>query len=114
MSYFIYIIECKNGSYYTGYTLDIVRRYREHQQRSAKCKYTRSFPPKRLVACWEVLSELSSVLKIESAIKKLKRAGKIELIIKPKSLISILTRVGLNGDDLSNTFQLEEIRQLLD
>ena len=77
--YFVYILECVNGAYYTGYTTDMERRYREHSEGSKKCKYTRSFPPKRLAGCWEVES-LSVALKLERAIKKLKKELKKRLV----------------------------------
>ena len=37
MPYFIYILECSNGSYYTGYTTDMERRYQEHLDGTADC-----------------------------------------------------------------------------
>ena len=98
MSYFIYILECTNGAYYTGYTTDISRRYQEHQQGSATCKYTRSFPPKRLAACWKVSAELSFVLKLERAIKSLGRAKKINLTQNPEKLIDNLTAMGFDAE----------------
>ena len=78
MAYFVYMLECVNGSYYTGYTTDIKRRYQEHLQGTAKCKYTRSFPPKRIAANWEVES-ISAALKLESHIKSLTKKQKINL-----------------------------------
>lgn len=83
MTYFIYILECKNGNYYIGYTTDIKRRYQEHQQGSAKCKYTRSFPPKRIAACWQINTSLSRILKIENALKKLTKPEKFRLTQEP-------------------------------
>ena len=78
--YFIYILECSNGAYYTGYTTDIKRRYQEHCDGSLKCKYTRSFPPKRIAACWKIKSDLSLALKVESEIKKLPKIRKLDLV----------------------------------
>jgi len=89
--YFIYILECSNGALYTGYTTDLDRRYEEHQQGSSRCKYTRSFPPLRIVASWKIKTNLSSILKIEKKIKSLSKIQKIELI---KTIdISILLEV---------------------
>jgi putative endonuclease len=79
MTYFVYIIECQNGSYYTGYTTDIARRYKEHCDGSPKCKYTRSFPPKQLVAAFE-FDNKSEALQKEAAIKKLSKKEKCTLI----------------------------------
>lgn len=79
MTYYVYMIECINGSYYTGYTTDIARRYKEHQAGSYKCRYTRSFPPKKLAAVF-VFEDKSVALKKEADIKKLSRYEKIKLI----------------------------------
>lgn len=78
--YFVYLLECSNGSYYTGYTTDMERRYQEHLRGSAKCKYTRSFPPRRIAACWQIEADLSHILKIEAAIKRLPKLAKRKLI----------------------------------
>jgi len=86
MHYYVYIIECTNLSYYTGYTTDIARRYAEHCNGSIKCKYTRSFPPKRLAACWKISCDLASILKIERGIKQLSKADKQQLITFPATL----------------------------
>jgi putative endonuclease len=92
MTYFIYILECKNGSFYTGYTTDMERRYQEHLQGSTKCKYTRSFPPKRIAACWQVNASLSKILKIENGLKKLTKVEKIRLTREPL-LLKILFKI---------------------
>lgn len=81
MKYFVYMIECINGTYYTGYTTDIARRYKEHQSGSIKCRYTRSFPPKNLALTLE-FDNKSEALKKEVQIKKLSRNEKIQLIKK--------------------------------
>ena len=76
MSYIVYILECKNGSYYTGYTTDLDRRYQAHINGTAKCKYTRSFPPKRIVASVDCGDDLSQALKLENQIKRLSKTEK--------------------------------------
>ncbi len=86
VSYFVYIIECHNGTLYTGYTTDIHRRYQEHCAGTAACKYTRSFPPKKLAAYWEFDVDLSTILKIEACIKKLSKHQKLSLIQAPQTL----------------------------
>lgn len=77
----VYMIECVNNSYYTGYTTDIVRRYQEHLDGNIKCKYTRAFPPKKLLATWE-FDNKSDALKFESHIKSLSRKNKENLLTK--------------------------------
>jgi putative endonuclease len=93
--YYLYILECANGAYYTGYTTDIVRRYSEHQQGTAKCKYTRSYPPKNLAACWQITSSLSTVLKIECYIKRRNKAQKRRFIQEPALLQREFTALSL-------------------
>lgn len=84
MPHYVYIIECQNKSYYTGYTIDMDRRYQEHVQGSHKCSYTRSFPPKKLAAFW-IFDNKSDALKMEAKIKKLSRPQKIALINSSQS-----------------------------
>jgi putative endonuclease len=89
MIYFIYILECQNKCYYTGFTTDIKRRYREHVAGTNKCKYTRSFPPQKLCACWKMDGARSDALKIERYIKNRSRAQKETLIAHPETLQQI-------------------------
>ena len=87
-TYYVYILECTNGAFYTGYTTDIKRRYAEHCAGSKKCKYTRAFPPTRIAASWKFDANLSLALRVEAFLKKLSRAEKQLLIEKP-DLLSI-------------------------
>tara|TARA_B100000749_G_C18340757_1_gene428923 strand:+ start:585 stop:920 length:336 start_codon:yes stop_codon:yes gene_type:complete len=92
--YYLYIIECQNNAYYTGYTTDIKRRYREHCNGSSKCKYTRSFPPKKLSAYWSMQLSLAEVLKLERAVKQLSKVQKKDLIHKPDYFVHFLQLKG--------------------
>ena len=79
-SYYVYIVECSDGSLYTGYTTNVDRRLNEHNYSFSKgSKYTRSRRPVRLVYT-ETFSDLSSALKREHAIKKLSRKQKQQMI----------------------------------
>ncbi len=89
MEYYIYILECKNGSYYTGYTVDIQKRYQQHVD-GVGAKYTRSFPPKKIAVYWVLSLELSMILKIEYKIKTLKKVEKKRLIQEPDLLETLL------------------------
>lgn len=100
MRYFIYILACSNGSYYTGYTTDIIRRYHEHTHGSEKCKYTRSFPPIAIAACWEIVAERAVVLKIEAGIKRLSRQRKLSLIATP----GLISHISVPLDDVISCF----------
>ncbi len=88
MNHYVYMILCSNNNYYTGYTTDIERRYKEHERGTDKCRYTRSFPPVKLAAYWR-FDNKSAALKTEIKIKKLSRDNKIKLIMD-KNLIVML------------------------
>lgn len=81
--YWIYILLCSNGSYYTGYTVDITKRYQAHLDGTA-CKYTRSFKPLKLVKSWKINGTKSLAMKVEARIKKLSRKQKEQLITSSK------------------------------
>lgn len=89
--FFVYILKCSNGSLYTGYTTDIKRRYQEHLNGSAKCKYTRSFPPIKIAACWKLEDASPSLaIKIELFIKRLPIGVKRKLVKNTEQLITLL------------------------
>jgi putative endonuclease len=79
MPHYVYILECDNHHFYTGYTTDLERRYREHQQGSIKSKYTRSFAPQRIAAYW-CFDSKSRALKVEYQLKRLSHTQKSALI----------------------------------
>ncbi len=79
MKYFVYILECSDGSLYTGITLDIERRIREHTKGKRGAKYIRGKLPIRLVYS-EVFETRSEALKRESEIKSYKKEEKVKLI----------------------------------
>lgn len=79
MSYVVYILECRNNRFYTGYTVDLQARFEHHVNGTGKCKFTRSFPPIRIAASWTFPSK-SQALKVEHAIKRLSKARKQALI----------------------------------
>jgi len=79
--YYVYIVECADGTFYTGYTTDVSRRINEHNFSTRSAKYTRSRRPVRLVHL-EEYENLSAALKREHSIKKLSRRAKKDLIEK--------------------------------
>jgi putative endonuclease len=78
MPYFVYILHCSDGTYYTGITTDLQRRLEEHNHSAKGAKYTRARRPVTLVYS-EKLDDKSSASKREYAIKKLTRTQKMEL-----------------------------------
>jgi putative endonuclease len=75
----VYILECSDGSLYTGSTNDLEKRLHEHNHLKSAAKYTRSRRPVKLVYS-ESLASLNDARKREYAIKTLTRKQKLELI----------------------------------
>lgn len=77
--HYVYVVKCRDGSLYTGYTTDVNRRIWEHNHSSKGAKYTRSRRPVTLVYS-ESYSTRSEAMKREYAIKHLSRIDKLKLI----------------------------------
>ena len=80
----VYIIQCKDGSLYTGATTDISRRVIEHNNKKGS-SYTRSRLPVELLYKENCLNR-SRALKREIQIKSLSRAKKLALIENDKKV----------------------------
>lgn len=78
MSWHVYILECLDGSLYTGIAVDVAARYALHCAGKG-AKYTRSHPPRRILAVFSH-PDRSSATKAEMAIKKLSPAQKRQLV----------------------------------
>lgn len=82
MNYCVYILECSDGSLYTGITNDIENRIKLHNEEKG-AKYTRGRGPV-VLKYQEETSDKSRALKREFEIKQLSKKEKIELFnIKP-------------------------------
>ena len=71
--WFLYLIECVDGSVYTGISTDVQERFTAHCQGKG-ARYTRAHPPVRLlgaIAC----PDHSSASKAEYAVKQLRKPG---------------------------------------
>lgn len=79
MSYYIYILECADGSLYVGSTNDLEKRLHRHNNSKSGAHYTKIRRPVVLKYS-EKLENLSEALKREAEIKKWKRENKLELI----------------------------------
>jgi putative endonuclease len=78
MPHFCYIVECADGTYYTGWAVDPERRVATHNK-GRGAKYTKMRLPVQLVYV-EEQPDLSTALKREIAIKRMTRARKRKLI----------------------------------
>ena len=76
--FYVYIVECRDGSYYTGYTLDINRRIVLHNTGKG-AKYTRGRRPVKLIWRREYKYFKKAILE-EKRIKRLTRLQKETLV----------------------------------
>jgi putative endonuclease len=76
--FYVYILLCCDGSFYTGYTKDVETRLRLHQIGKG-ARYTRIHKPKKLVYFEECASR-SLAMRRERSIKKLSHQQKQVLI----------------------------------
>ncbi len=89
MSWIVYILQCADGSLYTGITTDLERRIAEHNAGTG-AKYTRARLPLKLVY-EESAKDRSKASKREAAIKKLGRSEKLALILSKNQGIHLAT-----------------------
>ena len=78
MSFFCYMVECADGTFYTGWSTDPERRVKTHNTGKG-AKYTKTRRPVKLIYV-EELPDMSSALKRERAIKRLSRKEKEKLV----------------------------------
>jgi len=76
MAWYVYLIECRDGSIYTGIAVDVEARYAAHL-RGKGARYTRSHPPRRLLAAIEY-ADRSAASRAEYRIKRLSPQDKRE------------------------------------
>lgn len=76
--HFVYVVECSDGTLYTGYTPDVAKRIKLHNEGKG-AKYTRGRTPVTLRYV-ETFSDKRTALQRERAIKGFSRAQKLRLI----------------------------------
>jgi putative endonuclease len=77
---FVYILRCADGTLYTGYTVDLDRRLKQHRNGNGG-RYTHTRTPVELVY-FERCDSRREAMRRELEIKRLPRAKKL-LLIKP-------------------------------
>jgi len=78
--YFVYMLECADGTLYTGIATDLERRLEEHNHSLKGAKYTRTRRPVKLIYT-EEYSDRSTASKREYEIKKkMSRKDKLRLV----------------------------------
>ena len=103
--WYVYLIECRDGSLYTGIATDVERRYAEHAAGKG-ARYTRSRPPVRLLARFEH-PDRAAASRAEHAIKQLTPARKRALCAgaaAPGASASRCSRLVRQHQDLAVAF----------
>ena len=78
--WYLYLLRCHDGSFYTGISTDVARRFAQHQREgSAGSKHLKGRGPLTLVFK-KKLGSNSLALKVERRVKKLSKARKEDLI----------------------------------
>ncbi|TRO47012.1 GIY-YIG nuclease family protein [Candidatus Bathyarchaeota archaeon] len=78
MPFYVYILLCRDGSFYTGYTKNLDERTKLHESGKG-ARYTRTHKPER-VAYVELFDSRVKAMKREKEIKKLSHQQKLNLI----------------------------------
>ena len=90
--YFVYMLLCRGGVYYTGLAADVEKRYRQHLSGKG-AKFTRAYPPEAIAAVWRC-GDKSTAARVEYAIKKhLTHQQKQQLAAAPETLAALLPEV---------------------
>ncbi|WP_027799772.1 GIY-YIG nuclease family protein [Paraburkholderia dilworthii] len=95
MAWFLYLLECSDGSIYTGIATDVQARFDKHLS-GAGARYTRSRKPVRVLASFE-LADRSSASRAEYWVKRLAPSEKRTLAAGGRTLDSVVPLVELTS-----------------
>ena len=99
--FYVYILECSDGSYYVGLTSDIERRVVEHNQ-GVYDSYTSRRRPVKLL--WtDTFPDYDQAFAVERQVKKWSRAKKEALMSGDFELLSRISREAKGADHRSHT-----------
>ena len=87
MTCYCYIVECSDGTYYTGWTTDPERRVKQHNK-GVGAKYTSTRRPVKLVYL-EPQPNRTDAMRRELAIKKMNRIQKSKLVEKYGEVVEV-------------------------
>ena len=88
MPWFLYLLECSDGSVYTGIAIDVQARFDQHLS-GAGARYTRSRKPVQVLASFE-LADRSSASRAEYWVKRLAPGEKRALAAGVRTLDSVM------------------------
>ncbi|RFU46125.1 GIY-YIG nuclease family protein [Paraburkholderia sp. DHOC27] len=96
MPWFLYLIECADGSVYTGIAVDVQARFAKHLNGTG-ARYTRSRKPLHVLASFE-MADRSSALRAEHRVKQLPASEKRALAAGARTIESVLPAPPVNDD----------------
>jgi putative endonuclease len=88
MAWFLYLLECDDGSVYTGIAIDVQARFAQHANGTG-ARYTRSRKPVQVLAQFE-FADRSSASSAEYWVKRLTPRQKRALVAGERTLESVL------------------------
>lgn len=100
MPWFLYLIECADGSVYTGIAIDVQARFDKHMNGTG-ARYTRSRKPLQVLASFE-LADRSSASRAEYFVKRLTPVEKRALAAGARTLESVVP-VGTSGEQIEKS-----------
>jgi len=77
--HYVYMLQCSDGTFYVGYSTEIARRVREHNELPKGAKYTRGRRPVALVY-YVACETRSEALKYEYVLRRKSRIEKEKLV----------------------------------
>ena len=102
MPWFLYLIECTDDSIYTGIAIDVAARYQKHLDGTG-ARYTRSHPPRRLLASFE-LPDRSSASKAEYRVKRMSSVQKRALA---QGQLALPIPESASGEDIAERVEID-------
>jgi DNA-binding protein HU-beta len=102
-TWYLYLIECADGSLYTGIATDVARRFQEHLSGKG-ARFTRSRKAIRLVASRPIGSR-SEALRAEIAIKRLPKVKKAEAV-------RAMTSISIHEEERHDTMNKSELIEI--
>lgn len=105
--YYVYVLECQDGSLYAGMTNDLRRRMALHAA-GRGAKYTRSHPPRALAGLWRC-DDKAAAARLEYAFKTLPRAKKLALLAAPEQTAEVFPALAEYACEPVRNVTLEEL-----
>lgn len=93
----MYLLRCRDGSLYTGWTVDLGRRLARHRAGVAS-RYTASRLPVELELAMP-MPDRAAARREEARIKRLPRAAKLTLLTAASNENHLVTRFGVDPDE---------------